>query len=156
MTNYYYRNALSRSVLAWLANQRPIDFSDPQAEVLDNVYLLMSQSPNLHHIYPQNFLRKVEGLLPDASPDSLMNICYLRAKTNIRISDRNPLEYFQDFEKKVRDFQKILAANLIQRDYIEEENFTPKLYKKFLYARADELCQTLKSALPDVNVSIVD
>ncbi len=82
-SSYYYRNARSRAVLAWLANQRPIDFSDPKAEVLDNVYLLMTQAPNLHHIYPQNFLKNVESLPTDASSDSLMNICYLRAKTNI-------------------------------------------------------------------------
>lgn len=77
-TSYYYRNALSRAVLAFLAHQKPIDFSDPFADVLDSVYLLLSQAPNLHHIYPQNFLGNVEELPADASPDSLMNICYLR------------------------------------------------------------------------------
>ena len=38
-TSYNYRNAFSRSVLTFLASQNPRDFSDPQADILDNVYL---------------------------------------------------------------------------------------------------------------------
>jgi len=153
--SYYYRNALSRAVLAWLANQRPVDFSDPQAEVLDNVYLLMSQAPNLHHIYPQNFLRNVEGLPAEASPDSLMNICFLRARTNIQIGNRNPLEYFREYED-VRDFDRILDSHLVVRDFIERENFAPADYREFLFARVGAFCRTLKQALPDVAVTIAD
>ncbi len=154
-TNYYYRNALSRAVLAWLANRRPIDFSDPNAEVLDNVYLLLSQAPNLHHIYPQNFLRNTPGLPLDASPDSLMNICFLRAKTNIQIADKNPLEYLQEF-RSVRDFPAILDSHLIPRDFAERDNFSPSDYREFLYARAALFCDSLKEALPDVKTTIVD
>ena len=74
-SSYNYRNALSRAVLAFLASQNPRDFSDPQAEVLDNVYLLLSQAPNLHHIYPLNFLKGMDSLPKGADPNSLMNIC---------------------------------------------------------------------------------
>jgi len=153
--SYNYRNALSRAVLAWLANQQPVDFSDPDAEVLDNVYLQLSHAPNLHHIYPQNFLRNIEGLPPDASPDSLMNICFLRARTNIQISDRNPLEYFKDF-KDIPNFDGILTSHLIDRSFVERDNFSPGDYRDFLHARADAFCQRLKDALPDVTVSIVN
>jgi hypothetical protein len=153
--SYYYRNTLSRAVLAWLANQRPVDFSDPQAEVLDNVYLLMSQAPNLHHIYPQNFLRNVPGLPSDASPDSLMNICFLRAKTNIQISDKNPLDYFQQF-RDVRGFSNILDSHLIPRDYIERDSFLASDYRAFLYTRAAAFCESLKAALPNVKVTIAE
>ncbi|MGC9455720.1 MAG: GmrSD restriction endonuclease domain-containing protein [Phycisphaerae bacterium] len=154
-SSYNYRNALSRAVLAWLANQGPVDFSDPDAEVLDNVYLQLSHSPNLHHIYPQNFLRGVEELPPDASPDSLMNICFLRARTNIQISDRNPLDYFKDF-RSVEHFDRILDSHLIDRRFIERDSFSPADYRDFLYARADAFCRRLKDALPDVAVNIVD
>ncbi len=153
--SYNYRNTLSRAVLAWLANQEPVDFSDPDAEVLDNVYLQLSHAPNLHHIYPQNFLRNVEELPPEASPDSLMNICFLRARTNIQISDRNPLDYFKDFQT-VQNFDGILASHLIDRSFVERDSFSPNDYRDFLYARADNFCQRLKDALPDVTVNIVD
>ena len=153
--SYYYRSALSRAVLAFLAKQNPTDFSDPDAEVLDNVYLLLSQAPNLHHIYPQNFLQEIEGLPDDVEIDSLMNICYLRAKTNIRIGDKNPLHYFRDF-KSVNNFDSILESHLIPQEFINKEEFNPEDYKDFLYARAELFCQKLKNELPDIEVKIVD
>jgi hypothetical protein len=153
--SYYYRSALSRAVLAFLAKQNPIDFSDPDAEVLDSVYLLLSQAPNLHHVYPQNFLQGIKGLPNDVGIDSLMNICYLRAKTNIKIRDKNPSRYFQEF-KSVDNFDRILASHLIPKEFIEKEEFKPEDYKDFLYARAELFCQKLKDELPDVEVKIVD
>jgi len=155
-TSYYYRNALSRAVMAFLANQKPIDFSDPDAEVLDNVYLLLSQAPNLHHIYPQNFLAKLSmpnGILID----SLMNICFLRAKTNIQIKDQNPLFYFKDFENQnPTRFDEILISHLIPKEFLEKPEFEPADYLEFLRARADSFCKKVKEALPNVGVTIVD
>ena len=152
-TNYYYRGALSRAVLAFLAKQNPHDFSDPDAEVLDSVYLLLSQAPNLHHIYPRNFLEKVTVLPKDLTIDSLMNICYLRAKTNIKIADKNPLRYFREF-KNSGDFDNILKSHLIPKHFIEKEEFKSEDYRDFLYARAELFCQKLKDELPDVEVII--
>ena len=117
-TSYYYRNALSRAVLAFLANQTPLDFSDSHAIVLDNVYLQLQQAPNLHHIYPRSFLNKLKDLSSGISPDSLMNICFLRAHTNLKIGNKNPRTYFQEFEH-VRDFDKILESHLIPREYLD-------------------------------------
>ena len=153
--SYYYRSAISRAVLAFLANQKPVDFSDPHAEVLDNVYLQLSQAPNLHHMYPQNFLKGKTDLPKDVSPDSLMNICYLRAKTNIQISDKNPLEYFKDYEN-VRDFDAILQSHLIPTEFIQRDGFEPTDYRDFLFARADLFAGRLREALPDVDVQITD
>ena len=153
--SYYYRSALSRAVLAFLAKQNPLDFTDPDAEVLDNVYLLLSQAPNLHHIYPQNFLKGVKPLNGDISIDSLMNICFLRSKTNIHIGDRNPLHYFKEYEP-IRDFDRILDSHLIPKQFIEKDSFTPEDYRGFLYARAELFCQRLKSELTDVEIEITE
>jgi hypothetical protein len=151
---YYHPGALTRAVLAFLAKQNPLDFSDPDAEILDTVYLLLPHAPNLHHIYPRNFLANIGGLPEDADIDSLMNICYLRAKTNIRIGDRNPLHYFRQFASVDR-FDSILKSHLIPKEFVEREDFKPQHYRDFLYARAELLCQKLKSELPDVEVRIV-
>ncbi|MEA2066506.1 MAG: DUF262 domain-containing protein [Thermotogota bacterium] len=153
--SYYYRSALTRAVLAYLAKQNPLDFSDPDAEVLDTVYLLLSQAPNLHHIYPRNFLQNVKGLPEDSPIDSLMNICYLRARTNIKIGDKNPLHYFQEFES-VNSFDNILKSHLIPKEFIERDEFKPEDYRGFLYARAELFCKKLRDELPDVEVNIVD
>ena len=154
-TSYYYRSALSRAVLAFLAKQNPLDFSDPDAEVLDNVYLLLSQAPNLHHIYPRNFLETVKGLPEDVAIDSLMNICYLRAKTNIKIGDKNPLQYFIEL-KGVDNFNNILKSHLIPKEFIERDEFKPEDYKDFLYARAELFCKKMRDELPNVEVEIVE
>ncbi len=154
-TSYYYRSSLSRAVLALLAKQNPLDFSDPDAEVLDDVYLLLSQAPNLHHIYPQNFLENVKDLPQEADTNSLMNICYLRAKTNIKIGDKNPLDYFNEF-RGVKNFEKILESHLIPKEFLSKDEFQPKDYKDFLYARAQLMCQRIKDELPDVVVRIID
>ena len=153
--SYYYRNALSRAVLAFLANHSPLDFEDSHAVVLDNVYLLLSQAPNLHHIYPQNFLKQIKGIPGGVDADSLMNICFIRARTNIRIGDKNPLTYFKDFET-VRDFPKILESHLIPADFVKRETFSPNDYADFLSARASWLAERLREELPDVEVGIVD
>lgn len=155
-TSYNYRNALSRAVLAFLATQNPRDFTDIRAEVLDNVYLNLSQTPNLHHIYPQNFLKETNGLPDDAGVDSLMNICFLRARTNIEIGDRNPLTYFDEFARQVRDFDSILESHLIRKDYVERTDFKPQDYRDFLFARADWFIERLRDELPDVAVSVLD
>jgi hypothetical protein len=84
-----------------------------------------------------------------------MNICFLRARTNIQISDRNPLDYFKDFQG-VENFDDILNSHLIERSFIERNSFSPSDYRDFLYARADAFSKRLKDALPDVAVNIVD
>jgi hypothetical protein len=153
--SYNYRNSFSRAVLAFLAKQNPRDFSDPDAEVLDNVYLRLSQAPNLHHIYPLNFLKGMKDLPAGADANSLMNICYLRALTNIRISDKNPLTYFEDF-RSVRDFDNILKSHLIPRAYIERDVFEPRDYAEFLHARASLFGECLRSDLPAVGIQITE
>jgi len=154
--SYNYRNSLSRAVLAFLAYQTPLDFSDLHAVVLDNVYLLLSQAPNLHHIFPQNFLRKHISLNPEMSIDSLMNICFLRAETNIKISDTIPLEYLKDFDANINDFEVILQSHLIPKEYIHRDHFSPGEYKDFLYTRANMIASALQKELTQVEVIITD
>jgi hypothetical protein len=153
--SYYYKSALSRAVMAFLANQKPIDFSDPDAEVLDNVYLKLSQAPNLHHIYPQNFLDKIQ-LADKEMIDSLMNIRFLRTQTNIKIGDKNPLHYFKEFERQnPKRFDEILNSHLIPKDFIQESEFVPQDYIKLLNARVELFAKKIKEALPDLKVKVV-
>jgi len=157
--SYNYRNVLSRAVLAFFATQSPRDFTDPHARVLDNVYLNLSQAPNLHHIYPLNFLRNLrkEGKLPTGMDEnSLMNICFLRARTNIRIGGKNPLTYLREFEQTTDGFDEILASHLIPREFMDAESFCPDDFGRFLDARIERFCQAVMSALPDVDVEIVE
>lgn len=84
-----------------------------------------------------------------------MNICFLRARTNIQISDQNPLVYFKSFQS-VKDFESILKSQLISCAYIEKPGFTPTDYRDFLFARAQWFVEKLQYWLPNVEVSLVD
>jgi len=147
-TRYRATDAFSRAVLAFMASQEPKDFMDPSAEVLDKVYLELSRVAHLHHIYPVNFLKQTD--IPSELRDSLMNICYLRAKTHGPIKDQSPLNYFKNYES--RDFDRILESHMIPRHYIDRTSFEPQDYRDFLAARAEVFIQRLKAALPDVKV----
>jgi hypothetical protein len=84
-----------------------------------------------------------------------MNICFPRAQTNIEIGDTNPLAYFRQYER-VRDFDRILASHLIPCEYVSRKEFRPGDYRDFLFARAQWFAESLKAALPDVEVTIAD
>lgn len=154
-SSYRYRSALTRTVLAFLANQNPLDFSEHKAPVLDNVYFIISQVPNLHHIYPREFLKKIKELPKKFPIDSLMNICYLRAKTNIQISNQNPLEYFGEIKGR-NHFEQILHSHLIPKKFIIKKEFAPEDYKDFLNTRSEIFCKKLMETLPDVKVTIIE
>jgi len=84
-----------------------------------------------------------------------MNICFLRANTNIHIGDKNPLTYFQEFRNQ-QGFDSILDSHMIPCDFIERETFKPVDYQEFLSARADRFAKRIKESLPDVEVTITD
>jgi hypothetical protein len=114
----------------------------------------LAQAPNLHHIYPQGFLRNVVNLPKDAPIDSLMNICFLRAGTNIAIRDKNPLHYFNGY-KLVQDFDRILDSHLIPQSFVDRPSFEPEDYCQFLQVRANLFAETVQRKLSDVDVRIV-
>ena len=153
--DYRSRSASSRAVMAFLAAQKPKSFIDPEAEVLDNVYLNLSQAPNLHHVYPRSFLSDTD-LPEDIGINSLMNICFLRARINIQIGGSNPLTYFEEFRSKVPNFDSILDSHLIPKEFTTRDSFEPEDYRDFLYARADMFIDALDEALPDVQVIRID
>jgi len=50
------RGRLSRAILALYANQDPKDWEFPDKSVLTSVYYSLTDQPNLHHIFPPEFL----------------------------------------------------------------------------------------------------
>jgi hypothetical protein len=62
--------------------------------------LVRGFEPQFHHIFPRNFL---EGKARSEQIEALANIAIIGAGTNIRISNKNPLDYFARYginEKK--------------------------------------------------------
>ncbi|MEH1975210.1 MAG: DUF262 domain-containing protein [Nostoc sp.] len=55
---YSYRGRLSRAILSLYANQKPQDWAKPHRDVLSDVYYQLTDKPNLHHIFPVNFIKQ--------------------------------------------------------------------------------------------------
>ncbi|MEH2385531.1 MAG: hypothetical protein V7K14_07020 [Nostoc sp.] len=65
---------------------------------MSDVYYLFTDKPNLHHIFPVNFIKQ-SGIATQIESDSLMNIAYLSQITNWKISDKNPLDYLKEYDQ---------------------------------------------------------
>lgn len=114
--SYTSQGRLSTAVLALLANQQPYDWANTDKLVLNDVYYQLQDKPNLHHVFPVNYINTHRGA-SKLDVNSLMNIAYLPQITNLRISDRNPMEYLRDYDKP--GFDRVLASHLIPTDVLE-------------------------------------
>ena len=57
--------------------------------------LLKGFEPQFHHIFPRKFL---EGKVAPEKVEAIANIAIINADTNIKISNKDPLKYFSDYE----------------------------------------------------------
>ena len=106
----------------------------------------------LHHIFPKAFLYKND--FHRSEVNSLANFTFLTQETNIRISDRNPEEYFAEFEDKNPG---LIASHWIpmDRELWKSENYLEFLEerRKLLSTAANEFLNSLFSgSIPDTDI----
>jgi hypothetical protein len=87
--------------------------------------------PQFHHIFPRKFL---EGKAAPEQIEALANIAIIGAETNIRISNKDPLRYFVEYEigPAKRD-QQLISGDVGQ--------MTPENFPTWLDARAQSLSE---------------
>ena len=155
-TTYSTRGRLSRAVLALFANQDPRDWAFPDRSVLTSVYYTLTDHPNLHHIFPLDFCEKHLGEYGQYA-DSLLNIAYLTQITNLNISNKNPLEYLQDFLGP--RFAEVQRTHLLPDMIVEwarAMQMPSDALDRFVEARLELLLQKLKAYLPSITFEVVD
>lgn len=156
-TTYSSRGRLSRAMLALFANQNPRDWAMPERFVLTPVYYTLTDHPNLHHVFPSDFCQKHLSETSRRYADSLLNIAYLTQITNLRISNRNPLEYLQDYVGP--RFPKVqrthLLPNLIM-EWADAENMPEDALEQFIEARLDLILEILQEFLQGIDFSVID
>ncbi len=96
-------------------------------------------SLQLHHIFPKAKLYK-HGYQKSTVND-LANFMFLTQETNLKISDRDPAEYFAHYEEK---HPGILASHWIPMD---QELWTYERYPDFLAARRELLAKAANDFL---------
>lgn len=155
-TTYSSRGRLSRAVLALFAHQDPRDWALPKKSVLTSVYYTLTDHPNLHHVFPRAFCDKHLGERGRYA-NSLLNIAFLTQITNLRISNRNPLEYLQDYiGPRFHDvLQTHLLPGLLQQ-WAEAADMPDDALDRFIEARLELVLAQLRQYLPEIPFEVID
>lgn len=154
--SYSYRGRFSRAILAFLAYQDPKDWEYHDKSVLTPVYYQLQQEPELHHVFPRNFVENYPGD-DDYDEDSLMNIVYLPKIENLDISDRNPIEYLEDYDDE--GFEVVLESHLIPSELLEwsrDEEIGYKTLDEFINRRVELFISEIQTTLDDIALNVID
>ncbi len=134
---YNLRNAFVKTVLALYANAEPKNLTDGRSVSLVGAFS-GHYKHNLHHIFPQAYLRRSEVANRDVF-DSIVNIMLIPSITNGGISDKTPSEYFKELAHANTDLSEVLAHHFIPK--FEESGLLENDFLGFLNYRADKLVQ---------------
>ncbi len=154
--SYSSRGRLSRAILCMFANEEPRDWSYTDRRVLSDVYYLLTDKPNLHHVFPLNYIANNPGE-NRLDSNSLMNIAYLTQITNLEISDNNPIVYLKDYDKT--GFEEILSSHLIPTEILEwsrMDEMPANSLDVFIEKRIDILLDVLRKILGGITVDVID
>lgn len=155
-SSYSSRGRLSRSILSLLSSQEPKDWKYKDSSVLKDVYYHLTDKPNLHHIFPLNFLDNFTDEI-EVNKNSLMNIAYIPQKTNLEISDKNPVNYLKEYNLEELDevFEDHLIPNELihwaKKDYLPEDALD-----SFIEKRINCFVDSLENRLGALNINIID
>ena len=155
--SYNSKSRLYRAVVGFYASHEPLNWEAPYAKVLTTAYYQATDKPNLHHIFPRNFVENAAGgaeLLGKDRVDSLMNIAYLTQLTNLVISDQNPVDYLKPFVEAAR-FDQVLESHLLGPEVKELAELTklpPNALVHFIESRATRVINRLIALGIDVRV----
>ena len=153
---YSSRGRLSRAILSLYANHKPQDWAKPHNDILSDVYYLFTDKPNLHHIFPVNFIKQ-SGIASQIEADSLMNIAYLSQITNLKISDKNPLDYLKEYDQP--GLETVLHSHLIPTIILEwsrADALPEHALTIFIEERVNLLLEALRLKLDGIEFNVFD
>jgi len=153
---YSSKGIYSRAILSLYSSKKPKDWKFKDREVVTNNIFISTEKPNLHHIFPLNFIENHPGN-NKLNKDSLMNIAYLTQLTNLQISDKSPLEYLKDYDDE--HFENILKNHLIPLEILQWARDGKMPYDaldRFIDLRVDIIINELKQVLKDIPFEIID
>ena len=156
-TTYSSKGRMSRAVLAFYASQKPLDWKFTDRPVISDNIFFNSDKPNLHHIFPTNYLAYQPGK-NRLDHNSLMNIAYLTQITNLDISDRAPLEYVKDYDQNP-NFEGVLTSHLLPKqmlDWARMEEMPDDALDQFIETRIEMVLSALKEQLEGITIEIID
>ena len=155
---YSSKGRISRAILALYSSLKPKDWEHCDREVLVQNFFFSTDKPNLHHIVPTNSEYVLNNQHKNSiTSDSLMNIAYLTQITNLDITNRNPLEYIQDYDKP--EFEKIMPTHLLSNEILEwaRKGVLPEnAIDLFIESRVNNILDNLKEKLDGITFDVID
>ena len=137
---YNLRNAFVKTVLALYSYTDPKNLLDGRSVSFEGVFSGYYKH-NLHHIFPQAYLREREPRHREFF-DSVVNIMLIPAITNNEIRDKPPSEYFQSLGEANNDFGDILQHHYIPN--LKQSGLLENDFLRFLDFRAAQIVQAFR------------
>lgn len=159
--SYSSRGRYSRAILSLLASHEPRDWQHPDRKVISEVYYQLTDKPNLHHIFPLGYTQHMDDA-EWVDRNSLMNIAYLTQITNLRVSDRNPVDYIQTLDAFTKDSattERIMKSHLLPDELLtwsEEGELPPGSLASFIDARTELVINHLRRRIGAQRTQIID
>lgn len=156
-SSYSSKGRLSRAILSLYASKQPKDWKYIDRNVIVDNFFFSTDKPNLHHIFPTNYISQNPGS-NELNNNSLMNIAYLTQITNLEISDKNPLNYIQDYDSNP-EFEAVIKTHVLPIELLQwsrlESMPSDALYQ-FIEKRVDLVIEELKKNMGGVNIEVID
>jgi len=156
-SSYSSKGRISRAILALYANKQPLDWKYTDRFVISDNFFFTSDKPNLHHIFPTNYLAQHAGN-NSLDHNSLMNIAYITQITNLDISDRAPLEYIKEYDQNP-NFEGVINSHLLPKEILQwarMDEMPANALDQFIEYRLELLLDTLRDQLMDINIEVID
>ena len=156
-SSYSSKGRLSRAILSLYASKQPKDWKYIDRNVIVDNFFFSTDKPNLHHIFPTNYISQNPGS-NELNNNSLMNIAYLTQITNLEISDKNPLNYIQDYDSNP-EFETAIETHVLPIELLQWsrlESMPSDALDQFIEKRVDLVIEELKKNMGGVNIEVID
>lgn len=156
-SSYSSKGRLSRAILSLYAHKSPKDWKHTDRNVNVDNFFFSTDKPNLHHIFPTDYIAKNLG---DNKLDSnsLMNIAYLTQITNLEISNKNPLDYIRDYENNP-SFKEVIDSHLLPKEILEwssKDEMASDALDTFIESRIECVIVELRKQLKGITIEVID
>ena len=129
-----------------LCIQSANDLLDP----LTDSRISLSDKPEVHHIFPQSYIKNDFNIpLKDLrySPNHISNLMIVQKSTNIEFGDKNPAEQIEKVSRQREDYEVVFGRHLISKKSLEilkRKKKSHKDYYEFIEQRSLDIIIHIK------------
>lgn len=152
---YSAAGRMSRAVLALYASKEPRDWTDKIRKVNVSNFFVTTDKPNLHHVFPTNsdYVLKHKNI----DQNSLMNIAFITQSTNLDISNKNPIDYLNDYIDD--SFVGIMPEHFLPEillEWVADGKLPDDAISVFIERRIELIEADLREKLKGIDFQVID